>query len=52
VVSFNNEIILAGGKGNNNSLMNDVWKSTNGIDWNLVRDYAEFPERADHRMVV
>jgi hypothetical protein len=38
--------------GRNNAFLNDVWCSTNGADWTLVTNSADFPARRGHTIFV
>jgi len=49
-ISFKGEIILAAGQGA--GLLNDVWKSDDGLNWILLKESASFPDREDHVMVI
>jgi hypothetical protein len=61
-VVFNNEIYVMGGSVNDDSSItpqgpariyyNDVWKSSNGIEWELVTEHAPWAERAGGIAVV
>jgi len=48
-VSFKGDIILSGGQGS--GLLNDVWKSSDGSEWKLVKESAAFSDREGHSMV-
>ncbi len=49
VVVFNNELYLIGGRGS--SHYNDVWKSSDGINWTEVTGNAQFTGRQAHYVV-
>ena len=54
---FRHRMWIAGGTesyyfGDNNSLKNDVWSSTDGKSWELVCDNAAWRSRAYHQVVV
>lgn len=61
-VVFNNEIYVMGGSVNDDSSItpqgpariyyNDIWKSTDGIEWELVTEHAPWAERAGGIAVV
>jgi len=48
-ISFKGYIFLTGGNGS--GILNDIWKSGDGIKWELVKESASFPDREDHSMV-
>lgn len=48
-ISFKGEIILVGGHGT--GILNDVWKSDDGVKWELLKESASFPDREEHTMV-
>ncbi|WP_299680245.1 kelch repeat-containing protein [uncultured Tenacibaculum sp.] len=50
-VVFNNKVWIIGG-GGINSILNDVWSSSDGINWNLETNNATFPARQGHTTVV
>ena len=50
-VVFQNKIWIIGG-GGTNSLLNDVWSSTDGINWTLENNNANFAARISHTSVV
>jgi hypothetical protein len=57
LVEFNGKIWLLGGtedyyKGNESSLKNDVWSSTDGVNWDLVTNKAPWSPRAFLQAVV
>ncbi len=53
VVEFKGELYIIGGAGQSkNSFENDVWKSSNGIDWTEVTStQPKFTGRAGHKVV-
>ncbi|NCB01748.1 MAG: hypothetical protein EOM67_06225 [Spirochaetia bacterium] len=57
VVAFDDNLWVLGGyspgnRGNNDSYMEDVWKSPDGITWSLVTDNAPWHGRRGHAAVV
>src|SRR5262249_52979091 len=57
LVEFKDEMFLLGGTelyyyGDEKSLKNDVWKSKDGKDWQLVTDSAGWSPRAYHQAAV
>ncbi|PKA82960.1 galactose oxidase-like protein [Ulvibacter sp. MAR_2010_11] len=52
VVIFNNKFYLTGGYIQGGQRMNDVWSSTDGINWTLVTAAAPYTERTEHVLVV
>lgn len=41
---------MVGGKGS--GLLNDVWRSDDGINWTLVKESASFQDREDHELAI
>ncbi|MCY4043875.1 MAG: Ig-like domain-containing protein [Cellvibrionales bacterium] len=54
MVVFNEGLYLSGGFSGNNemSYFNDVWKSSDGKEWEQVIESASFTSRAGHQMLV
>ena len=48
---FGEAMFVIGGSDGDNSLRNDIWRSTDGVDWVLVKDTANFSVRSDHGAV-
>ena len=54
VVEHDGALWLSGGDlpvGNNNIILNDVWRSTDAVNWRLVTANAAFARREEHQMV-
>lgn len=57
IVEFKGKMWILGGTthyyyGDDSSLLNDVWCSENGTDWELITKNAEWPPRAFHQAMV
>ncbi|WP_108124722.1 Ig-like domain-containing protein [Saccharospirillum mangrovi] len=52
VIVFDNALWLVGGYDAAGQYLNDVWTSSNGIDWELKTDDPGFEPRAGHQLVV
>jgi len=51
-VVFQNKIWAIGGQDSNGNLLNDVWSSSDGVNWTQVTASASWSPRADHTVVV
>jgi len=51
-VVFQNKIWALGGQDSNGNLLNDVWSSSDGVNWTQVTASASWSPRADHTVVV
>ncbi len=63
VYVFDNKLWLSGGLNSDNSKVNgvpnyekaiyynDIWNSTDGLTWNLVKEHAEFPVVRSHSVI-
>lgn len=49
---YNNKIWIAGGSGMNDTYLNDVWSSEDGINWTCATEHAEWEPRCDTDMVM
>lgn len=49
ICSFNNNLFVIGGY-KTPTFNNEIWKSSNGINWNLVSSNAPFTERDGHKI--
>ncbi len=47
---FKNKLWVIGGYSDDNQLLNDVWSSNDGINWNLAVANAAFPARRSHAL--
>ncbi|CAA0099673.1 Uncharacterised protein [BD1-7 clade bacterium] len=52
MIVFNNKLWVIGGIDNNITFLNDVWSSTDGIDWVEETSEAAFSKRAGHDVIV
>lgn len=51
-VELNGKLFLMGGKAVDGVFMNDVWSSTDGVNWTLETDGAAWSPRSEHASVV
>ncbi|NUM36764.1 MAG: hypothetical protein HUU50_19650 [Candidatus Brocadiae bacterium] len=51
-VVFDDKIWIIGGDDTNGSYLNDVWSSSDGINWTQVTAHASWPARQQHTSVL
>lgn len=49
---YNDKIILVGGRPEESAFTNDIWVSSDGLNWIQQAENSNFPERRNHSSLV